>query len=164
MRIAIKDRIKPITGLLSERNLFLLILTLNLIPILISGYVPTMDGAAHLYNANMLKEMLVGNEFLNQYFSVNPEIIPNWSGHFILGALQVVLEGVWSEKVLLLSMMIGLPLSFRFLLSQIHPTGKIWSITIFPFTYSFVFALGFYNFCFAFIPFFLAIGYWHKWK
>jgi hypothetical protein len=69
-----------------------------------------------------------------------------------------------AEKVLLLFYITGLALSFRYLVKQLSP-GNLWlSILIFPFTYSFLFYMGFYNTCISFVFLFFAQGYWIKGK
>ena len=53
-----------------------------------------MDGAAHLYNARLLLELVFnGGEGLQGYYSLNPEPVPNWTWHLVL----------------MLGMLVGLP-------------------------------------------------------
>ena len=56
--------------------------------------------------------------------------------------------------------MIGFPLSFRALIKTVSPDNILFSYLIFPFTYSFVFFLGFYNFCIALIFLLITLNYW----
>jgi hypothetical protein len=70
---------------------------------------------------------------------------------------------VWmAEKMLILLYVAGMAFSFRYLVKQINPDNPGFSLLIFPFIYSFLFRLGFYNFSIAFIFCFLALGFWLK--
>jgi hypothetical protein len=90
----------------------------------------------------------------------NPEVVPNWTGHFFLSLFGYFLSGYWAEKILLLAYLIALPLSFRSLVLAIQTKGTYVSYFIFPFTYSFVFFMGFYNFSIGLIFMFLALRLW----
>ena len=148
---------------LIEKYFFLLITGLNLIPILSGKFFPTLDGPAHLYNAQLIKSLLFDNyTLLGDFFIFNQEPIPNWTGHIILSFFNLFLPSFVAEKILLLSYMIGLPLSFRALIKTIAPSNRLFSYLIFPFTYSFVFFLGFYNFCIALVLILITLNYWVK--
>ena len=148
---------------LIEKYFFLLITGLNLIPILSRKFFPTLDGPAHLYNAQLIKSLLFDNyTLLGDFFIFNQEPIPNWTGHIILSFFNLFLPSFVAEKILLLSYMIGLPLSFRALIKTIAPSNRLFSYLIFPFTYSFVFFLGFYNFCIALVLILITLNYWVK--
>ncbi len=144
-----------------EKYFFLLILVLNLSPIFETTFFPTLDGPAHLYNSNLINELWFGNnDFLSQYYSINPKAIPNWIGHFLLSLFNLFLPAVYSEKTLLLIYFIGLPLSFRFLIKTVSPKSIGLSYFVFPFVYSFTFALGFYNFSLALPLLFFTLAFW----
>ncbi len=146
-----------------EKYFFIVIIGLNLIPVLLFTFFPTLDGPAHLYNSQVIKSLLTNNpSTLNDFFSFNKEPVPNWIGHFILTCFNSFLPAFVSEKILLLTYMIGLPVSFRLLIQTISPKNTWFSYFIFPFTYSFVFYLGFYNFSIAVILLFLTFNYWLK--
>ena len=56
---------------LVEPGLFLLITLVNLLPVLLVKYFPTVDGPAHLYNSKLMAELL-GNPsgLLGEYFTI----------------------------------------------------------------------------------------------
>lgn len=123
-----------------------------------------MDGAAHLYNSNILLEMLSGNALMDDFYMMNSELVPNWSGHFFLMLFNSFLPAYLAEKVFLLIYFIGLPLSFRYFLRALAPKSNafLMSYFIFPFTYSFMMMMGFYNFSMAILFFFLSGAYWFQ--
>ena len=55
----------------------------------------TVDGPSHLYNSQLIIQLLSGDEFLAQYFSLNVGFIPNYLGHLIL-ILTALFRGVWN--------------------------------------------------------------------
>lgn len=144
-----------------ERLIFFIIIGLNLIPVFSGKFFPSMDGASHLNNSHIIKELLFGsNNFLNDFFVFNPEPVPNWIGHFLLVFFKLFLPSYLAEKALLLIYFIGLPIAFRALIKIISPKNIIYSYFIFPFTYSAVFLFGFYNFSIAIIFFIITLNYW----
>lgn len=143
-----------------ERYLFGAVVALNLIPVLAHPFFPTMDGPAHLYNSRLILSLLLGNEQLAGFFAFTPGIVPNWTGHILLSILNAVLPANLAEKAFLVTCLAGLPLAFRSLLMAVAPHGRWASYLIFPFTYSFLFMLGFYNFSLALVFLFVALRFW----
>ncbi len=119
-----------------------------------------MDGAAHLYNSNILLEIIKGNQALSEFYTINTLPIPNWTSHFILLLFQSFLPAWLAEKMLLIFYVAGMAISFRYLITVLNPANTTLSILIFPFIYSFLFHLGFYNFSISFIFFFTTLGFW----
>jgi len=150
-----KDKFETI-----EKYFFLLVIGLNLIPILAFKFFPSLDGVAHLYNSNLIPHLFLQNEDFKEFFVFNQEPVPNWTGHFMLSFFNLFLPAFMAEKILLMFYMIGLPLSFRAFIKTIAPDNIIFSYFIFPFTYSFTFYLGFYNFSIALVFMFIVLNYW----
>jgi hypothetical protein len=124
-----------------------------------------MDGPGHLYNSNLLIELLKNNSSeLHNYFNINNFPVANWMSMFILALFNSFLPAWMAEKIFILLYLIGICLSFRFLIMQTNPENSGLSFLIFPFAYSFLFHLGFYNYSVSFIFLFLIIGYWIKYK
>jgi hypothetical protein len=147
----------------NEKHLFLVIVILNLTPIITGKFFPTLDGPAHLHNSELIYSLLFGNsELINDFYVLNPEIVPNWTGHFILLVLNSFLPGFIAEKILLIIYLIGLSYAFRLLIKRIAPENVFMSYFIFPFTYSILFILGFYNFCCALVLLFCTLNFWLK--
>ena len=146
-----------------ERGLFALLLGLHLGPVWASRYFLTTDGPAHLYNAWVLKTMLLDpqSKFHTLLaFNVNPE--PNYLGHLLLAALLTMLPPWLAEKALLTLYVAGLPLAVRYLVRSWQPTAGFLAVLAFPFVYSAVFQWGFYNFCLGLVAVLLGIGYWKR--
>lgn len=146
----------------SERHIFYAVLAINIILLLSVKFYPSMDGPAHLYNSNVLGQILQGETELSRFFSINSFVLPNWTGHFILAAFNLFLPAWLAEKVLLIFYIAGIAFSFRLLVSALNPEWKGLSILIFPFAYSFLFYLGFYNFSLSFVFLFFTLYFWIK--
>lgn len=146
--------------LIESKYLFYFVLLINLVLLCLTRFYPSMDGPAHLYNSNLLFKLLTGNESLSEYYSINSLPVPNYSSHFILAVFGSFLPGWLAEKMLLIIYVSGMALSFRYLVKVLNPQNNYLSLLIFPFIYSFLFHLGFYNFSISFILLFTTLGYW----
>ena len=147
------DRIEPV--------LFVIVAILSVIPVFLVTCFPTLDGPSHLYNSNLIIELIKGNRHIAQVFSLNSFAVPNWSGHAILAFFNFFLPAIMAEKILIGFYAIGLPLVFRMFIRQLKGDIAI-AWLIFPFTFSFMFYLGFYNFCLGTLFFFWGLYVWLK--
>ncbi|MFP4025854.1 MAG: hypothetical protein ACLFVR_15120 [Thiohalospira sp.] len=110
-------------------------------------------------------ELLKGNEFISQYFTWNPTLVPNWTGHIILMLGQMIFPAFIAEKILLVIYVLGLPVSFRFFLRTLDiGNWRLGSYFIFPFIYTFLFILGFYNYSLGLVLMFFFMGIWQRKK
>lgn len=149
-------------GRYAERILFSLLVLANTWPVLSHTFFPTLDGPLHVYNAHLIKELLTGNDTVAGYFSLNPFPVPNWTGHFIIAMLNLAVPLITAEKIFLLLYLIALPFAFRFFISTFKNRNMAASYLILPFCYSYMFFLGFYNFCIALVFLFLSLALWNK--
>jgi len=124
----------------AEAVIFFIVTLLNLYPVLSNQYFPTLDGAAHLYNANIIKELILHPEgaFAN-YFEFNSSPVPNWTGHFILTFFRFIFPAFLAEKCLLIIYLVGLPYAFRSLVKRLNPKNALGAYFIFPFCYTSIF-------------------------
>lgn len=156
-------RLKIIDGIFGEKNekiIFYSVLIINIAFLFVTKFYPSMDGPAHLYNSNLIKQIILKNQFVESYLQINAIPVPNWSSHFILSLFQLFLPSWLAEKVLLILYVSGMAISFRYLIRTIKRENIGLSVFIFPFIYSFLFRLGFYNFSLSFIFFFLTLSFW----
>jgi hypothetical protein len=149
----------------NDAYLFYAVLIVDLVLAVTTKYCPSVDGPAHLYNSTILVNF-INNEVpvVNNFYEPGNFFIPNWSGHFILAAMNALFPAWMAEKIVLMLYMAGLALSFRYLLKQLSPANLWLSVLVFPFSYSFLFYMGFYNTCISFAFMFFAQGYWLKFK
>lgn len=142
---------------------FYLFLLVNLIPVFSHQFFPTVDGPAHLYNSKMLVDLLNNpNSPISTFLTFNSSINPNWTGHFLLSFFLFFLPAFVAEKIVLLIYLVGLPLSIRYVFKTTPIKNYYLLYAIFPFTYSYLFYYGFYNFNIALVFLFFGIGVWMK--
>jgi hypothetical protein len=144
-----------------EKYFFYSILVLISTPLVMLEFFPTLDGIVHLHNANLINSLVFENSRLQDFYEFNDGLLPNWTGHLLLALFNLLLPGNIAEKIFLLLYVIGLPVSFRQLVLQQGGT-KIHTYLIFPFIYTSVLYLGFYNFCIALVFIFIALRIWLK--
>jgi len=119
-----------------------------------------MDGAAHLYNSNIIIDLLFDKSSIyHEFFELNSQLVPNWLGHVVLTVFNAFLPAWMAEKILLLSYSFLLPYSFRYLVKSYKPDSLWLTCLVFPFVYHFLFCLGYYNFSLSFILAFYIMGF-----
>lgn len=152
----------PITKKYSyEPIVYFVIIVIHLIPLFTGTFFPTSDGAAHLYNAELMKDMLLNKTpILTEFLEWNLYPDPNRFSHVYLATLLFFLPDFAAEKVVLASYLIFFPLGFRYLIKSINHQAIFLSVFSFPLMYNLSFWFGFYNFCFSMIFFFYFAGYW----
>ncbi|MGL5890319.1 MAG: hypothetical protein ACRC3B_10560, partial [Bacteroidia bacterium] len=130
-------------------------------PILAMGWFATEDGASHSYNAGVLYQLLFGNdEFLGQYYTINPLPAPNWIGHLLLAFFNEWFGVAGGAKILHLLYGFGLIFAFRRLMFVVSPRPRVMSYLIFPLVFNTIFLFGFYNFCLGVVMLLLGITAW----
>ena len=102
-----------------EYRLFCSIILLNVILLFTTKFYPTMDGPSHLYNVEVIKQLIAGNETIAEFFDINPIAIPNWTGHFLLLLFRFFAPSWLAEKFLISLYIIMLPVSFRMLVRKL---------------------------------------------
>jgi hypothetical protein len=144
-----------------ETAIFTLLILLHLVPIWAFPYFPSQDGPAHLNNANVLREYYYPDRTVfREYYYLNQNPDPNWLGHLILAGLMYIVPILVAEKLLLSGYIVLLPISARYALRALGPNGASVAFLAFPFTYNYLFHMGFYNFSYSLPAFFFLVGYW----
>ena len=74
-----KEEVLKLISALSKYEVYFFysLVLINLIPLLITKYFPTVDGPAHLYNARLIIDLLANNTSpLADYFVFNSNLLP----------------------------------------------------------------------------------------
>lgn len=146
-----------------EKYLFVILLLVNLIPVLGVDYFFTGDGPAHLYNSNIILQLLNEPEGrAAEFFQLRYELIPNLGGHALLSFLNGFLPAAWAEKVIYSLCLLLLPLGFRYSIKSIAPASVGLSFLIFPLAHNFCFYIGFQSFCLGLALLFYSLGFFQK--
>ncbi len=140
-----------------EKYFFLLLVAVHLIPILSVDFFVTLDGPAHVYHASLISRLLSGNTHASEFMILNPEPVPYWTAQFILSVMNQFFSGNISEKIFIGIYVVTLPIAFRKFILTVSAQSAWVSYLIFPFIYSFLLYIGFYNFCIALPVFFFTL-------
>ena len=123
-----------------EKYFFILFVFNSLIPLLSCKFFPTVDGPAHLHNANLLKHIwFKGNTNLLLFFDINHQLNSNLLNHIWFAIFGLFLPSFLVEKSILLFYVVSIPFSFRYLVKNVidaPQSTRIASYLIFPFIYS----------------------------
>jgi len=139
------------------------LLVLHLLPIWVLPFFPTEDGPGHQAVANILRHYdEPGGQVLREYYDINERSLTNWFIFAILSHGLGFLPVPLAEKVLLSGYVLLLPLSVRYALRAIRPENGFLAALAFPFTYNYLFQMGFFNFCCSLAALFLAFGWWWR--
>lgn len=145
-----------------EKVVFFILFLINLIPLFSFRFAPSLDGPQHLCTSEVIVELWKSNGLISNFFSLNPEIVGNWTGHFVLSVFNFFLPAWLAEKCLIFLYYLGIALGFRYMLKSWVPRLSLLSLLIIPFSSTTLLMLGYYNFCLATIFFFFAFGYWKR--
>lgn len=146
-----------------EMVLFIIFCLGNLIPLLFIRWFPSMDGPAHIYSANIVKEILKGNMDIREFFSLSL-LVPNLTGSLLLSLLHFVFPAWLAEKLLIATIVVLLPVSFRYFVYSFRKKPTLLTLTIFPFTWHFLFMIGFYNYSLGLSLALYTLGYFIRTK
>lgn len=138
-------------------------LLVNLVLPSCTHFYPTLDGPAHLYNAQLLKCYLLGDEAVRTWFELHPLPVPNWLDHALLAGLLTVVPGWLAEKVLVILYIAGMALGFRRLMRTLAPCNEVLSLLVFPLIHGCLFNMGFFNFSLGVALWFFAVAEGLKW-
>jgi len=147
-------------GQVFENTLFYVFVIANLLPLLFSYYVGSLDGPKYLQIANIIKELWKGNELFSGYFELSPIYTANIFSNYSLAIMRFFLPAWLSEKMLLVFYVLLLTTGFRYLILSIVKRPGIGIFFIFPFTYTSLFLMGYYNYSIAFGFLFYAVGFY----
>ena len=146
-----------------EWVVFWLLVLLYTLPIWRWHYFLTIDGPTHLYNAWLLKTMLLTPASgFHQWLAFNLSPEPNYLSHLLLSGLMTAMPPWLAEKLVQTLYVVSLPLAMRYLLRSWQPAAGFLAVLVFPLIYSVVFLYGFYNFCLSLVFLLLVLGYWRR--
>ncbi|HET9767301.1 MAG TPA: hypothetical protein VFS60_10665 [Thermoanaerobaculia bacterium] len=138
-----------------------LVIAAQLLPLLLLPYIPTQDGPSHQALAYALRvyDRPEGAP-LRQYLMRNDEALPNWFVFFLQAKVLAFLSVNAAEKVLVAAYVVLLPLGLRYALRGVDAGAGFLAALGLPFTYNFLFGMGFLNFCWSLAAFLFAFGFY----
>lgn len=145
-----------------EPWLYRLLVVLHLLPIWATKWFVTLDGPSHLYNARIVRDLVLGDPFFSRFFHLSPYPEPYWTGHATMALLLMVLPAWLVEKLLWSTAVVGLAWAFRRFIHALAP-GRPWaSLLVMPFLLHYAVRMGFLNFSLSLPILLLAVAeVWH---
>lgn len=144
-----------------EAAAFYLAVGLLLIPIWAFPVFATQDGPVHLYNADLIRQLLANKDaWFSDWIRLNPRPDPTWAPHLLLAGLLSFLPVDLTEKLFQTVCIAALPVAARYALGGLAAGAGQWAWLSLPMAYSFSFHLGFYSFCLGLSFSMLMLGYW----
>jgi hypothetical protein len=129
-------------------------------------YYVNQDGSQHLYNAYLILELLKGNPTISAFVMLNPVLVPNLTGHWILAGMLSVLSAALATKLMVSALFVGMVGSVSWLRRQVsgkddEVTGLLLAVVL---AFNWMWFLGLYNFTLGAIGFAVTLGLWWKWR
>lgn len=129
-----------------EPWLYRLLVALHLLPIWAPTWFVTLDGPSHLYNARIVRDLVLGDPFFGRYFHLSPYPEPYWLGHAAMALLLTVLPARLVEKLLWSLAVVGLAWAYRRFMKSLAP-DRLWATyLVMPFLLHYGVRMGFLNF------------------
>ena len=137
------------------------VIAAQLLPLLLLPYVPTQDGPSHQALAYALRvyDRPEGAP-LREYLVPNDEALPNWFVFFLQARVLAFVSVAAAEKILIAAYVVLLPLGLRYASRAVDPRAGFLAVLGLPFTYNFLFGMGFLNFCWSLAAFCFAFGFY----
>lgn len=132
-----------------------------LVPVWSFRYLPTQDGPAHVFNAQIVKDYLVSSSSpYARYYEVRPDPLPNWTCHAVLATLLFLFPPLIAEKVLASLYIVGFAAAFRYFLGAFGDRCRPISWAGLLFVYNHCFWMGFYSYCLSLVLLWTILGFW----
>ncbi len=141
--------------------LFYILVAICLSIIVVPKIYLTGDGPSHTYNAQILADYIFGNnkDFYNQYYSLNKNIEPNWTSQLLLVGFLQICPNWLADKAMQILYVLLFAFGFKYLIKQINYKGNAVAFLFYPFCFTLLFQMGFYNYSLAIAIMFWLMGY-----
>lgn len=161
--LARRDTTSPLWHRL-ELALLVVGVAIALWPVWTNAFFVTNDGPCHLYNARILRDMLLGHDtaYYAEWYFLNPHLDPNWLTHGLLLAFQLVLAPEYAEKLLVTCYIVGFALALRHVARTWFADNSAFVFLALPFVFHKVFLMGFFNFSLSIVLMLVVVGYWGR--
>ncbi len=137
------------------------LLSFSLLPLFFVTYFPSQDGPVHVENA-FIDHIYDAPEAagFRQYYEPNRGRFTNLVTHNFLKGLLYFTSPAVAEKIAVAIFIVLFPLSILYALRALGRQNDFLALLAIPCAFGYFLHMGFYNFCYGFVLFFAAIGYW----
>jgi len=142
-----------------------LVLLLVCLAIWVTPWFLTQDGAAHLYNAQILVDLQKGEAPFDQVYQAHWQPLPNLAGHVLLMGLLAVFPDWLADRLLITLTLVALAVAAMWLRVQV--AGWYGALGAVPLAgllaLNWMWLMGFYNFLLGAALFAVTLGCWWRW-
>ncbi len=126
------------------------------------------DGPAHVYNAYLMVELLKGNQQILQFASLNPQPVPNLTGHWLLALFFSLVGAATATKLMVMltfALFVCAIVWLRVQVAGYDRRGVAFAALLgSAIAFNWLWFLGFYNFVLAAAGFAFGLGLWWRWR
>lgn len=128
-------------------KLFFAVVLLQLVPVWAAPYFPTSDGPSHVYNAFVLRELMLGHGgAIARTYAVDWHPYPNLLGHVILAMLLGIFPAAVAEKIVVSAIIVLFAAGVWMFSGAADRRARIHAFLALPLAHHFFLHFGFYNF------------------
>ena len=134
---------------------------MQLVPVWAPRYYPTMDGPAHLYNAWVMREIVLGHDnVVTRTYAIDLKPYPNLLDHVLLAMLLGAFKAPVAEKVFV-SVIILLFLGGAWMFAGADDRrASLFAFLALPLSHHLLLKSGFYNFSLSAGLYFVVVAVW----
>ena len=142
-------------------RLFLALALLQLLPVWTPLYFPTSDGPSHLYNAFVMRELVLHHDGpIAQFWAIDWRPHPNILGHVLLAVLLGPFSAAVAEKILVSAIILLFLGGAWMLAGAADPRGRLYAFLALPFAHHQLLQYGFYNYALSAGIYLVALAVW----
>lgn len=153
------DACKDVWGNLPAALAFSLLAIQIAIPWTVPHFV-TQDGPSHVYNAIVIKKLLLHQQPFTSVYSINDHIIPNWASTILFGIACMVAGSAHAEPLIMSFVLVVGFFSLSYAVRSFSPTAPRWTPISNFLLQTWCLWMGFYNFYLGIVLVPFAIGYY----
>jgi hypothetical protein len=143
--------------------LFVVMLSVLILPVWQLPFFPTLDAPGHVYNGVILRDLLSGQSGnYNDVFELNANWSPNWLSQLLLAGLTAFFSPVDCERIMHSIYIVSFAFGFRYLVRAFMGLTNYFALLGFVFIYNYTFILGFLNFNLSIAILLWSIGLLHR--
>ena len=144
-------------------RLFLVVALMQIVPVWSAPYFPTADGPAHLYNAWVMRELVLGHDnAVTRTYAIDAKPYPNLLDHLALAVLLGEFPPPVAEKVFV-SGIVPLFLGGLWLFAgAVDPRASLFAFLGVPLAHHLLLQSGFYNFSLGAGLYFITVAVWWR--
>lgn len=145
--------------------LFAVLTAATLFPLWLLPWFVTQDGPAHLYNSQILLDLVRGDAATAQVFTADVRPYPNWAGHGLLVGLLAVVPPMLANKLMDSICLVGVAAAAVWLHRVVNGAPSLWVVALaWLFALNRPWILGFRGFLLGVSLYAVVLGLWWCWR